>query len=48
MSLDGIFINSITNELYKKLLGGRVDKVHQPDKNEIVISIRSKGESFKL
>lgn len=48
MSLDGIFLNSITGDLYKKLIGGRVDKIHQPDKNEIVISIRSKGENFKL
>lgn len=48
MSLDGIFLNSIVNDLYKKLVGGRVDKIHQPDKNEIVISIRSKGENHKL
>lgn len=39
MSLDGIFLNSITNDLYKKLIGGRVDKIHQPDKNEIVPSL---------
>ena len=48
MSLDGVFVNSIRNELYKKLVGGRVDKIHQPDKNEIVISIRNKGEKYKL
>ena len=48
MSLDGVFVNSIRNELYKKLVGGRVDKIHQPDKNEIVISIRNKGENYKL
>ena len=48
MSLDGIFLNSIINDLYKKLIGGRVDKIYQPDKNEIVLSIRSKGENYKL
>lgn len=48
MSLDGVFIKSIINELDKKLTGGRVDKIHQPDKNEIVMSIRSKGENLKL
>lgn len=48
MSLDGIFLNSIINELNNKLSGGRVDKIHQPDKNEIVLSIRSKGENYKL
>lgn len=48
MSLDGIFVNSITNELNNKLTGGRVDKIHQPDKNEIVMAVRSKGENYKL
>lgn len=48
MSLDGIFLNSITNNLFSNLIGGRVDKIHQPDKNEIIISIRSKGKNFKL
>ncbi|WP_312699599.1 NFACT RNA binding domain-containing protein [Sedimentibacter sp.] len=48
MSLDGIFLNSIKYDLYKKLMDGRVDKIHQPDKNEIVIAIRSGGENHKL
>ena len=48
MSLDGIFLNSIKNDLYKKLIGGRVDKIYQPDKNEIIISIRNNGENYKL
>lgn len=48
MSLDGIFLNSIKNDLYKKLIGGRVDKIYQPDKNEIIISIRNNSENYKL
>ncbi|WP_326909286.1 Rqc2 family fibronectin-binding protein [Sedimentibacter sp. MB31-C6] len=48
MSLDGIFLNSIKNNLYNNLIGGRVDKIYQPDKNEIVISIRNGGGNFKL
>ena len=48
MSLDGIFLSSITNNLYSNLIGGRIDKIYQPDKNEIVISIRNKGENYKL
>lgn len=48
MSLDGIFLNSIKNDLYNKLIGGRVDKIHQPDKNEIVIVIRNGGINHKL
>lgn len=48
MSFDGIFLNSIKFDLYKKLTGGRVDKIYQPDKNEIVITIRNNGENYKL
>ncbi|MFA9423549.1 MAG: NFACT family protein [Sedimentibacter sp.] len=48
MSLDGIFLNSICSDLNKKLIGGRVDKIYQPDKNEIVISFRSGGENHKV
>ncbi len=48
MSLDGIFLNSIKYDLYNKLVGGRVDKIYQPDKNEIIITIRNGGENHKL
>lgn len=48
MPLDGIFLNSIKNELYDKLINGRVDKIYQPDKDEIVMTIRGQGENHKL
>ncbi|WP_179237828.1 Rqc2 family fibronectin-binding protein [Sedimentibacter hydroxybenzoicus] len=48
MSLDGIFLNSIKHDLHNKLIGGRVDKIYQPDKNEIIIAIRNGGENHKL
>lgn len=48
MSLDGIFLSSIKFDLYNKLTGGRVDKIYQPDKNEIVLTIRNNGENHKL
>jgi len=48
MSLDGIFLNSIQNDLYNKLIGGRVDKIYQPDKNEVVLTKRNRGENYKL
>ena len=48
MALDGIFLNSIKDDLFKKLIGGRIDKIYQPDKNEIIISVRNAGENYKL
>lgn len=47
MALDGAFLYSIKNEL-EFLIGGRVEKVHQPSKEEIIISIRTKKGSYKL
>lgn len=48
MALDGIFLNSIKDDLFDKLIGGRIDKIYQPDKNEIIISVRNDGENYKL
>ncbi|SMB93303.1 Predicted component of the ribosome quality control (RQC) complex, YloA/Tae2 family, contains fibronectin-binding (FbpA) and DUF814 domains [Desulfonispora thiosulfatigenes DSM 11270] len=48
MALDGILINSLTHELNHLLTTGRVDKIHQPDKNTVIISIRKPNKSFKL
>lgn len=47
MALDGIAVYSICNELNKKLLGGRIDKIYQPNNDEIIFSIRSIGSNFK-
>ena len=48
MALDGIAVRNIVFELNNKLLGGRIDKVYQPRKDELIISVRSIGENFKL
>ena len=48
MALDGIVLHSIEQDLIKKLIGGRVDKIHQPEKDEIIISIRNNSTNYKL
>ncbi len=48
MALDGLVIHSLVNELSTKLIGGKVDKVHQPEDDEIVLYIRNNKENFKL
>ena len=47
MALDGAFLYAIKKEL-EPLIGSRVEKVHQPSREEIVISLRSKQGSKKL
>jgi len=41
MPFDGFSIHAICNELNRDLAGARIDKIYQPEKDEIVISIRT-------
>ena len=43
MALDGITTSAIVSELKAALLGGRIDKIHQPLADEIRMSIRGMG-----
>lgn len=47
MSLDGAFLYATKKEL-EFLIGSRVDKIHQPSREEIVISFRAMGGNHKL
>ena len=47
MALDGAFIYAVKREL-QFLIGGRVDKIYQPSREETVIVIRTKIGSKKL
>ncbi|MDR6997964.1 NFACT RNA binding domain-containing protein [Neobacillus niacini] len=48
MSFDGLFTKSMVDELTRSLKGGRINKVHQPYKNEVILTIRAKGVNQKL
>lgn len=48
MAFDGITISSIISQLKSNILGGRIDKIYQPEGDEIILGIRSFGNSFKL
>ncbi|XJZ28441.1 NFACT family protein [Bacillota bacterium Lsc_1132] len=48
MSFDGLFTHTIVSELTSSLKGGRINKVHQPYKNEIILIIRANGKNHKL
>lgn len=47
MALDGIFLNCVKKEL-DFLIGGRVDKISQPSREEIIITMRTRGGTEKL
>ncbi len=48
MAFDGITISGIVSEIKEKALGGRIDKIYQPESDEIVLNIRSLGSAYKL
>jgi len=48
MPIDGVVIRNIVFELNQNLLNGRIDKILQPEKDEIIISIRSNGKNYRL
>lgn len=48
MSFDGIVTRKIVNELRKKTLGGKIQKISQPSKNDLILNIYSMGISYKL
>lgn len=48
MPMDGIMLGFVQRELHSALLGGRVDKVSQPEGDTVVLLIRSNNENFKL
>ena len=48
MSLDGFSMRPLANELNAKLAGGRIDKITQPNKQSITISVRQPGQNYLL
>lgn len=48
MAYDGLVLKSIVNELNEKLTNGRIDKIYQPEKDEITLSIRNNRIKYKL
>lgn len=48
MPLDAICLGAVTNELNTVLTGCRIEKVYQPDRDEIVIQTRGQGGARRL
>lgn len=47
MALDGVYLSLIKKELEPVLIGSRVDKIHQPSRDSIVIALRTQGFGTK-
>ena len=48
MAFDGIITKTISYELQKVLLDGKINKIFEPNKNEILLGIYSGGKNYAL
>ena len=48
MALDGITLGLVKKELECYLIGSKIDKVHQPSKNELVFIMRTRIGAYRL
>ena len=48
MALDGMFLSFLVKDVNELLGGAKVDKIHQPGKNELVFIMRTRGGMHKL
>ena len=48
MPMDGFTLSFIARELRELLIGGRVDKISQPEHDLLLLSIRNQGANHKL
>lgn len=48
MAFDGIITNNIVSELNSVLIGGKINKIFEPNKNEIILLVYSHGINYAL
>lgn len=48
MSMDGLSLYSAMNGLNKRLALGKIDKIQQTDKEELLLMVRSLGQTYRL
>lgn len=48
MPLDAITLTAVAAELREALIGGKVDKIYQPTRDEVVLHMRANGGNVKL
>lgn len=48
MALDGIFVRHIAEELRRELIGAKINQVHQPSRDELVISLHTRSLNRRL
>ena len=48
MPLDALCLTAVAEELRRAVVGGKIDKIYQPTRDEVVLFLRGKGENLRL
>lgn len=48
MALDGIFLSSLLTDLKESIVDSKIDKINQPEKDEIILQLRKNRSNIKL
>ena len=48
MALDSATVSALAEELSQRLTDGRIEKIQQPEKDLILLTVRAEGENRKL
>ena len=48
MALDGSFLHHLRKEILETALNAKVDKIYQPNREELVLSLRTRYDTYKL
>ncbi len=48
MAIDGIYLYSLVQDLKKSIINSKIDKINQPEKDEIIITLRKERKNLKL
>ena len=48
MAFDAVAVRCLVKDLKDKLINSRIDKIHQPEKDELTINLRTMTDNFKL
>ena len=48
MAFDGLVIANLTHEFHKTLVGGRINKIYQPEGDELILTIKNNRTNYRL
>lgn len=48
MAFDGMVVANLTSDFSQKLTGGKISKIAQPEKDELLFTIKNNKETYRL